>query len=1395
MTKLKKTAVIFMLLSFIFSTVSPAVAGAGIAKGSTGSSGGLENIGDKADFVGQNWTLYAKDDTYGYIITTDTMPGMQYFKTVGTAYPTGADEYKNSDIRKIVSGYEGSSTSRYLNNYESQFQNYTGPQMTWAEANGTDSPYESGYITKHTMTDVFGDTPYSDLLYILSLGEMNDLYETAAGRAVLESPSTWYWSRTPDRGSGTSGAFYVWAYVPATESEDEYVQPGTIWHPTYLYRDMAAVRPALQIDLDSPLFTSDSYLFKTAPDGKGAVDLGGGFMLPQVDDADQLTKKTKRTLDFSGTPTYSKEVADVTETVEDRIGTDKVINLTAPLMTGSQLKVTYSGFGTTTDQDHVAAIVSTGTAGSDTEAYVNYAKLSTNMTETDLVVNTSNLENDKQYNLYLFAEKIDNTPGAADAATELKNAGTFTLHTSYQNYGTLAASHAAEGLTANLGGDFNLSFEAGTYDTGVSAADGKKGKITADAADGTTLTGSVSVGNNAELTTANAFTLAGDNTIKGKISGDSLTIAGGTTAVTNTGSIENDLTIQTAGTVKAEGRIANAAVKEGGTLELSANKYLASGGVEKAEMSGGTLKFTGGTLTQTVEGTGTTEIAGNVTTNAKVSTTAYAVGTAGNLTTDAQYIGSAIDNSGIVNLTGGTLDKEITGTGATKIAGNVAANAKVSTAAYTVGTAGKLTTDAQYVGSAIDNSGIVRLTAGTLDKGITGTGTTEIAGNVTTNAAVATALTIDTLGELTTSAGSLGGDVTNRGVVNFTGGTLAKKYTSTGGTTNFKGAVTLNSPVSLTNSNLGFWLDNFSKGDVIVSSVSTVDLSGTKIWLYQDVAGRKVEKEGDRLTLINNAAGYEGTKANPLKKKVISTTGMLDYEYDTWLENNALVMGVKGDTPGPVPVIKDKTKSFSEARLAGVAAINDANDLLSGAVMETIGERETSREWESFAAIRGSRSKYDTGSHIDLNSISVAAGLSKKINDGVTLGIFAEGGNGRYTAYNEFETGDVRADGDVNYFGGGVFLKAEGEKTEKGQLHGEASLRAGHMNSDYNSETFEPGRKTRFDTSNAYTGAHAGFGYKWNVKSGGNVDTYVKYLWSRQKGDSPVINGEQFDLDAISSHRLRAGFRYSGRENDRGVNFFGGLAYEYEFDGKAKGHMGEYALLEPDFKGGSGMAELGIKYDRTDSPWKAEFGVTGYTGKRDSIGANLSAWYEFGGGRKETIRSDERETLNKTIAALTEMVKDLQKKIEKKEKKAAQTVETSPAEKPERPPVLINEMKPEPKKASVPAKTVVKEPKKTSVSAKIVVKEPKKDIAPAKTVEKMPKQAKSAVQIGASQNKGACEGLAAKARKAGFDAKVTTVQKGNATIYRVRVFSDNIMSQPLLKQVKAKGFDGFAVKD
>ncbi len=493
-------------------------------------------------------------------------------------------------------------------------------------------------------------------------------------------------------------------------------------------------------------------------------------------------------------------------------------------------------------------------------------------------------------------------------------------------------------------------------------------------------------------------------------------------------------------------------------------------------------------------------------------------------------------------------------------------------------------------------------------------------GKVTTNADSITSAEISSSGTVTFTGGTLNGNYTSLGgVTNFNNNTINGNYTSKGGTSNFaKGAaaVKFKGDVDLQYSRLNFTLDGVNAGDTMVESDKTINLRDTDVRICQTEA-RQIVKDDETVTLINNANDYVGTKDNPQLARVVPTTGMFDYLYGSYVEDSKLLLGVGAPVttnpfqPVPPPVIvKDQTKSFSEARLALSAAINNAGDLVEGQAINNLSLERG--EWEAFAAMGGSRSKYDTGSDFTLNSFSAAAGLSNKINDTLTLGFFVEGGNGRYDTMNEFATDPriVTSKGDFSYMGVGALVKAESEKTATGQLHAEASIRTGHISGDYNSENFNAEESVRFDTSSSYVGAHAGLGYKWNITDNSTIDTYVKYLWSRQNGDSPVINGVRFDLDEISSRRLRAGFRYK-QDKTENLKAYAGLAYEHEFAGTASGHVDEHKLLEPDIKGGSAMAELGVQYQKQGSPWKIDLGLQGFTGRKESISANLGAWYEI----------------------------------------------------------------------------------------------------------------------------------------------------------------------------------------
>ncbi|MBQ0054679.1 MAG: hypothetical protein KBS54_00825, partial [Synergistaceae bacterium] len=1062
-TKIRKIAAVLMLVSFIFATVSPAMAltPGGLKKITEieGGGGASKNIGTETDpvwvasdnaktiyfgnywqtlksgapsasedlrdynYEGIKWRVLSNDQTGTGTKQVFLMSDQGLYADQFNSSVLMGNKWSTSEVRATLTGLELGAASNTV-----EYADLNTPSFAYDAFNAKE--YAAIADTTHTAGgDCTGkDIESTDKLFLLSYEEVNNTdygFENtdlcmpsdtrrAPATEMAQHVKMYGNTKAADVDDGNS---YWWLRSPGDGFDFAYgvIEDGVVIYDHDMSDDfyvdyaVVAARAALNLNQESVL------LLSAAVGGKGADACVGAFGLDNTYEGENGWKLTlKDAYNATTNPTGIKAPTNVSVTQTMTGGVDALAEAadeggTIDLTSGVTVEysapvVKYTAQAITDGKANYVSGIVANSAGD----YVNYAKISDQASETGKEVGFGTLA-DGTYKMYVYAEQA-NGDKETDYASDFSNTDgyEFTKGSTTAYEGTLSTGYATKALTANLGGDFNLSFENDTYNTGVTVGEGETGTITADATGGTTLTGKITVEENATLTTANKFTLKGDNTVDGTVTGGALTIAGGKTTVNETGSIENDVTIQTAGTVKAEGKIANATVKEGGTLELNADKYGVTGGVENAALDGGTLNLTGGTLTKAVTGgnlnvngdvtskadyiagdtntvtadniltlsagalakaitgEGTTKIAGDVTTNAKVSTTAYTIGTAGNLTTDAQYIGTAIDNSGIVNLTAGTLTKAITGEGTTKIAGDVTAEAAIATV-LTVDTAGELTTSADNLGGDVTNSGTLNLTAGTLAKAISGEGTTKITGDVTAEAAIATALTVDTTGELTTSADNLGGDVTNSGIVNFTGGTLAKNYTSTG-TTNFKDKTTFSGEVSLTNSTVNFYLDGFKAGDTIVTSDKAVALDNAEIGLYQIIdTEHKLTQKGDKITLISSAEGYGYTEEAP--NLIDVQGGMVEDTYGVYQSTTGALEAAYIESG-----LIDQTKSFSEARLAGSAAINSASDLVASAVIENATAE--AKDWEAFAAIQGSHSRYETGSHIDLNSTNVAAGLS-----------------------------------------------------------------------------------------------------------------------------------------------------------------------------------------------------------------------------------------------------------------------------------------------------------------------------------------------------------------------------------------------------------------------------------
>lgn len=82
----------------------------------------------------------------------------------------------------------------------------------------------------------------------------------------------------------------------------------------------------------------------------------------------------------------------------------------------------------------------------------------------------------------------------------------------------------------------------------------------------------------------------------------------------------------------------------------------------------------------------------------------------------------------------------------------------------------------------------------------------------------------------------------------------------------------------------------------------------------------------------------------------------------------------------------------------------------------------------------------------------------------------------------------------------------------------------------------------------------------------------------KRDGIDFTAKDDVYRLDSVTSSVLRIGARYGA--TDKKWNWYGGLAYEYEFDGEATGTVNGTAIRSASIKGSSVRAELGRKIIR-----------------------------------------------------------------------------------------------------------------------------------------------------------------------------------------------------------------------
>ncbi|MBP5199024.1 MAG: autotransporter outer membrane beta-barrel domain-containing protein [Schwartzia sp.] len=290
----------------------------------------------------------------------------------------------------------------------------------------------------------------------------------------------------------------------------------------------------------------------------------------------------------------------------------------------------------------------------------------------------------------------------------------------------------------------------------------------------------------------------------------------------------------------------------------------------------------------------------------------------------------------------------------------------------------------------------------------------------------------------------------------------------------------------------------------------------------------------------------------------------------------------------------------------GMAALSAGNDFV-GAATEglSLASNVGADGVSSYAQMGGGSMRQETGSHVDThtwNAILALGHANKKERGTMEYGAFLEYGTGNYTTHD----GDERGDGSTRYTGGGVLAKW----TANHGMYVEGSFRAGSVHDDARNLLRDAdGNPFSYETNAPYMGFHLGVGKEIAFDDMHAVDVYGRYFYNRRNGVSFDAGGH-YDLDAVTSQTIRVGARYIVKRDK--WNFYGGLAYEHELDGKAAGKADGVEIRGADTSGASLRGELGATMKPGEnSPWSLDLNVSGFAGKKQGFTGGVSVAFMF----------------------------------------------------------------------------------------------------------------------------------------------------------------------------------------
>ena len=405
----------------------------------------------------------------------------------------------------------------------------------------------------------------------------------------------------------------------------------------------------------------------------------------------------------------------------------------------------------------------------------------------------------------------------------------------------------------------------------------------------------------------------------------------------------------------------------------------------------------------------------------------------------------------------------------------------------------------------------------------------------------------------------------------------------------------------------------------------SIDINGTSAPIHSGDIVSLIKLPTDKNLTTDDFTGkeYKTTKGVTLNYTFgLETRGTLANQS---LIKNELVARVKNISVNP------QTKSLVETQAAAIAFLASGSDLLTEVsipaaetaatqiadIVDTpyAGSEKNSAaasvplstlgSYQLFAAQSFGNMRLKSGSYVDTKGWNLNVGYARRndlIDRSITFGPFVEYGRGSYDSYLDDGT---HGNGKTDYLGIGVMAKTESENG----LYVEGSLRVGRAKSDYSGTIGKT--STGYDLSSTYFAGHIGVGQKHELMNGSTIDTYAKYFYAHQAGTSATLSiNETYDFGASTSSRIRLGTRYTVK-NDLKGEFYAGLAWEYEFDGKGSATYQGYNLPGTSLKGSTTLLELGYRFAPVDSTVTYGLSLTGFTGKRKGVTGGFNIAWAF----------------------------------------------------------------------------------------------------------------------------------------------------------------------------------------